>query len=65
MLDHLGRADLSAKIINAIESVLLEGKIKTADIGGNATTEQMGAAISDKIIEQYAIKENEESKIWT
>ncbi|MGE7835181.1 tartrate dehydrogenase [Viridibacillus arvi] len=65
MLDHLGRADLSAKIIDAIESVLLEGKLKTVDIGGNATTEQMGSAISDKIIEQYAIKENEESKIWT
>lgn len=65
MLDHLGREDLSTKIINAIELVLLEGKIKTADIGGNATTAQMGSAISAKIIEQYALKENEESKIWT
>ena len=56
MLDHLGKADLSKIIINAIEDVLLEGKIKTADIGGNATTEQMGKAIVEKIQERYVIE---------
>lgn len=54
MLDHLGREDLSTKIIKAIEEVLFEEKVRTADIGGNATTEQMGSAIVEKIKEQYA-----------
>lgn len=53
MLDHLGRKDLSTKIIKAIEAVLFEEKVRTADIGGNATTEQMGSAIVEKIKEQY------------
>ncbi|HWI49198.1 MAG TPA: tartrate dehydrogenase, partial [Rummeliibacillus sp.] len=54
MLEHLGRKDLSDMIIKAIELVLLEGTTKTADIGGNATTVQMGKAITEKIKEQYA-----------
>ncbi|MGG0657367.1 tartrate dehydrogenase [Rummeliibacillus pycnus] len=53
MLQHLGRPDLSDMIMKAIELVLLEGKTKTADIGGNATTVQMGSAIAEKIREQY------------
>ncbi|MCM3709202.1 tartrate dehydrogenase [Sporosarcina luteola] len=54
MLDHLGRADLSVKVIGAIEEVLSEGNVKTADIGGNATTKQMGTAIVEKIKNLYA-----------
>lgn len=53
MLEHLGRKDLSAKIIQAIEEVLLEGNVKTPDIGGSATTEQMGTAIIDKLTKYY------------
>ena len=60
MLDHLGRADLSTKIIGAIEEVLSEENVKTADIGGNATTKQMGAAIVEKIKNQYATEKNGE-----
>lgn len=53
MLEHLGREDLSAKVIQAIEDVLAEGTVKTADIGGTATTKQMGSAIVEKIKQQY------------
>lgn len=53
MLEHLDREDLSMKIIRAIEDVLAEGKVKTADIGGTASTSQMGDAIIGKIKEQY------------
>ena len=60
MLDHLGRADLSAKIIDAIEEVLAEENIKTADIGGQATTKQMGDAIVEKIKKQYVTEGNGE-----
>ncbi|WP_019413339.1 tartrate dehydrogenase [Paenisporosarcina sp. TG20] len=56
MLDHLGREDLSKKIVKAIEEVLLEGKVRTADIGGSATTELMGLAIVEKLKEQYVTK---------
>jgi tartrate dehydrogenase/decarboxylase/D-malate dehydrogenase len=45
MLEHLGHADAAAAVERAIESVLSDGKIRTADLGGNATTEQMGKAI--------------------
>ncbi|TQR20590.1 tartrate dehydrogenase [Psychrobacillus vulpis] len=63
MLDHLGRKDLSTKIIKAIEEVLSEGKVKTADIGGNATTKQMGAVIVEKIKDQY-INEKMETPLY-
>ncbi|MER2090047.1 MAG: tartrate dehydrogenase [Sporosarcina sp.] len=53
LLEHLGREDLSTIIIKAIETVLIEGEVKSADIGGSATTKQMGSAIAEKIKEQY------------
>ncbi|MHA6260928.1 tartrate dehydrogenase [Sporosarcina sp. CAU 1771] len=53
MLDHLGREDLGAKIVTAIEEVLAEGKVKTPDIGGTSTTSEMGQAIIEKIKNQY------------
>lgn len=60
MLAHLGRPDLSTKIISAIEAVLFEEQVKTADIGGHSTTNQMGTAIIEKIKNQYLTEENGE-----
>lgn len=51
MLDHLGRKDLHDRILLAIERVLIEKKVLTPDIGGTASTSQLGNAIVDKIIE--------------
>ena len=48
MLEHLGREDLAKTIVQAIENVLMEGEVKTADIGGSASTKQMGTAIIEK-----------------
>jgi tartrate dehydrogenase/decarboxylase/D-malate dehydrogenase len=45
MLDHLGHADAAAAIVRAIEVVLTEGP-RTPDIGGSASTEDMGKAIT-------------------
>jgi tartrate dehydrogenase/decarboxylase/D-malate dehydrogenase len=45
MLDHLGEAKLGAALLKAIESVLAEGKVRTPDLGGKATTKQMGQAV--------------------
>lgn len=49
MLDHLGRPDLSTAIVESIEHVLQEGRVLTPDLGGNATTQQVGSAVAEKL----------------
>jgi tartrate dehydrogenase/decarboxylase / D-malate dehydrogenase len=45
MLDHLGEQDAAGAIFKAIEKVLASGP-KTRDIGGSASTEEVGKAIA-------------------
>ena len=45
MLDHLGEQDAAGAIFKAIEKVLANGP-KTRDIGGSASTEEVGKAIA-------------------
>jgi len=45
MLDHLGHEDAAARIVGAIEAVLREREAMTPDMGGNATTTDLGKAI--------------------
>ena len=49
MLDHLGLDEAAAKIMMAIECVLREESALTPDMGGGATTRQLGAAIADAV----------------
>ena len=49
MLDHLGHAEAAACILEAIEKVLADPASRTADLGGQATTEQCGRAIVEAI----------------
>jgi tartrate dehydrogenase/decarboxylase / D-malate dehydrogenase len=50
MLDHLGEPEAAAAIMQAIKTVLQEGKaFRTPDIGGTANTSQVGKAIADAI----------------
>ena len=49
MLDHFGHADAAAAIITAIETVLRERIAMTPDMGGKATTSDLGKAIADAI----------------
>jgi tartrate dehydrogenase/decarboxylase / D-malate dehydrogenase len=46
MLEHLGEADAAAAVMSAIETVLEEGP-RTPDLGGKATTVEMGTAIAE------------------
>lgn len=45
MLSFLGYPQWEERIVNAIEQVMEEGRILTPDMGGNATTRQVGDAL--------------------
>jgi tartrate dehydrogenase/decarboxylase/D-malate dehydrogenase len=49
MLDHLGEGDAHDRIVAAITRVLSSGDLKTRDLGGNAGTKEMAAAIAAAI----------------
>ncbi len=49
MLDHLGQDEAAAAIVRAIEKVLKDSEVKTPDLGGKATTEDMSKAIVDAL----------------
>ena len=49
MLDSLGEKQAAAKIENAVISVLKEGKVRTADLGGSATTSEIADAIVARV----------------
>ena len=45
MLDFFGHEDWGAKLIDAIEQLMVEGKTLTSDLGGTASTSEVGDAI--------------------
>ena len=45
LLDGIGQKEAAARILAAVESVLTDGKIVTADLGGSATTTAMTDAL--------------------
>jgi tartrate dehydrogenase/decarboxylase/D-malate dehydrogenase len=49
MLDHLGELDAAAAILTAIEAVLAEPALRTADIKGRADTVTCGKAIAEAL----------------
>ncbi|OGK81769.1 MAG: tartrate dehydrogenase [Candidatus Rokubacteria bacterium GWC2_70_16] len=46
MLDHLGHADAAAAVLRAIERTVAEGRVLTRDLGGTASTVEVGQAIA-------------------
>ena len=48
MLDHLGHAEAARAIVSAIETVVAEGKVLTRDLGGQASTADVGEAIASQ-----------------
>jgi tartrate dehydrogenase/decarboxylase/D-malate dehydrogenase len=45
MLDFLGETELATRLMRAIEAVLREKKVRTRDLGGSNTTDEVTAAI--------------------
>jgi tartrate dehydrogenase/decarboxylase/D-malate dehydrogenase len=49
MLDHFGEHEAAAAIMRAIETVLAEPKLRTADLRGSAGTVECGKAVADAL----------------
>ena len=48
LLDHLGESEGAARLLRAIESVCKDGP-RTRDIGGSASTSEVGEAVADRV----------------
>ncbi len=51
MLRHLGAFEAADAVENAIAETLAQSNVRTPDIGGNATTKDLGAAIASQVSE--------------
>jgi tartrate dehydrogenase/decarboxylase / D-malate dehydrogenase len=49
MLDHLGHPDAARAVVLAIEHIVEEGKTLTRDLGGTASTKEVGQAITETL----------------
>jgi isocitrate dehydrogenase (NAD+) len=49
MLDYLGEKTTGSRVEKAIIDLLVEGKVRTYDLGGTSTTSQVAEAISAKL----------------
>ncbi|MCY4546864.1 MAG: tartrate dehydrogenase [Defluviicoccus sp.] len=49
MLDHLGHPDAARAIVDAIAALLAGDGPRTADLGGNATTREVGGALASAL----------------
>jgi tartrate dehydrogenase/decarboxylase/D-malate dehydrogenase len=49
MLEHLGHQEAAHAVVSAMGTVLAEGGVRTADLGGTATTVEVGAAVLDAL----------------
>ena len=49
MLEHLGEPDAAAAVMQAIEHVLKDPRLRTRDLGGSANTEAAGKAVAAAI----------------
>jgi len=51
MMEYLGETEAARLIQQAVVEVLKEGKIRTYDLGGKSTTQEVGEEIASKIVE--------------
>src|SRR5690625_2004363 len=55
MFDFFGFEDIGQHIINAIEEVMVEGKVLTADLGGSAKTDEVGQRLVEILTKNMTI----------
>lgn len=51
MLEYLGEIKAAQTIEDAVEKVLSEGKLRSHDLGGNSSTEEVGNEVVKKLKE--------------
>jgi isocitrate dehydrogenase (NAD+) len=49
MLDHMGELDRAQRIRQALDHVIVAQKIRTRDLGGNASTQEFGNAVAKRV----------------
>jgi isocitrate/isopropylmalate dehydrogenase len=49
MLDYLNESEAAGLVEKAVMEVLKEGKVRTYDLGGNSSTQEMADTIADKV----------------
>ncbi|WP_019814108.1 tartrate dehydrogenase [Saccharomonospora saliphila] len=49
LLDHLGEAEAATAVRAAVEKVLTEGRALTPDLGGSASTSEVGSALAEAL----------------
>jgi isocitrate/isopropylmalate dehydrogenase len=49
MLDHLQLSEAARAVESAVAAVLAEGRVRTADLGGASTTEEVTHAVLEKL----------------
>jgi tartrate dehydrogenase/decarboxylase/D-malate dehydrogenase len=49
MLDHLGETEAARAVSSALEAVLGERRVRTADLGGSSTTAEFASAVASRI----------------
>jgi len=49
MLEHLGEQEAADAVLAAVQAVLAEGRVRTADLGGRNTTHELAAAIEAQL----------------
>ncbi|KYH41203.1 MAG: 3-isopropylmalate dehydrogenase [Candidatus Bathyarchaeota archaeon B26-2] len=51
MMDYLGEVEAADLIERAVTKVLKEGRVRTYDLGGDSTTQEVGEAVASKVLE--------------
>ena len=57
MLEFFGHKEWAERLIDIIEEILVEKALLTPDLGGTATTEQVGNEVANKLIQKYGTLE--------
>jgi isocitrate dehydrogenase (NAD+) len=50
LLRHVGEPGAARAVESAVDAVVLEGRVRTPDLGGDATTDQVAGAIATEVI---------------